>query len=221
MRALLIVVAALGCGASPPPTCAPPENVQLLVEASPRINVDASGTALPTVVTIHQLKELGEVELAAFEELWPSPTESLGDTLSSSDDMTIYPGHRSVHPLRRDPEARYLLAVGVVRRPTGNSWRAIVDLPGPPVAHECERITAMGPDFIPPPAVLRFSLVGYRIETDAPLTHAAPASVPATTDSSPDLEPPSLPSSPSEPELPSIPSSPRAPSPSVASVPHL
>jgi type VI secretion system protein VasD len=129
----MVAVLWLGC-AGVRPTCPVPTAVELELETSDRVNRDEKGESLPTVVRIHQLKDLSRFQSANFEDLWRSPEATLGDTLVRSDELTMFPGQISVSRFQRDEKADYVVGIAVYRQPAGQAWRTIQEwpLPGDP-----------------------------------------------------------------------------------------
>ncbi len=218
VTACAMVVA--GCGSSQRPPCNIPEEGNLTVEATERLNPDEKGRPLPTIVRVYQLKGLGEIELASFEKIWREAEDTLAETLVVADEFTIYPGQTVKRTFERDPAANYLVGVAIVRRPAGQTWRTIIDLPAPADAQRCAALQEDPED--PPPlpkvAVVNFRLDMYTIEgsigTQEPgcepsdleclQTSVEEAEMPEEpeieTPETPDMEAPSTPSTPGMPK---------------------
>lgn len=147
-----------GCGAAQAPACDLPSDVNLTVKASDRLNPDDRGRSLPTVVRIFQVTELGDIETARFEELWKQPDELMGDTLVGKDQLTVYPDRVVKRSFERNPKANYLVGVGLFRRPSGVTWRTILELPPTPSEQQCAAQTRGEEDAAPPvtPRVVLF-----------------------------------------------------------------
>lgn len=131
---LPVLLCALGAGgligcAGPGPTCPVPSKVELEIETSDRVNRDEAGESLPTILRLHQLRDLSRLQRATFEDLWRSPEEVLGDTLVRSDQLTMFPGQVAVSRFQRDEKADYLVGVAIYRQPVGQSWRTIQEWP--------------------------------------------------------------------------------------------
>jgi len=129
--AALIVVALLACGGGQKPSCKVPDTLVIEIETSDRVNTDESGSALATVLRMYQLTDISAFEMASFEDIWKSPEQMLGPTLAGSVETTVYPGQRTVQRITRNPQAFFLVAVAVFRRPAGTAWRTIQPLPAP------------------------------------------------------------------------------------------
>jgi type VI secretion system protein VasD len=230
-RVVPIFAAFLGCRSAPPPAPPAPCAVsgQIEVVATERVNPDFDGSALPTVVRIFQLKQSVRLEEAEFSELWEKPVETLGEELIQKQEFTLFPGTSHWVDASFVPEARYVVAMGVFRQPTGVQWRSVVPLP--PSERLCAAYKAAG---APSPAI-RFELDGYRLEGKMSLLRnggqldlpgdVAPGSAGVNDESARRAQPPdmnstsggslpggNLPSVPSASSTPSMPSSPSIPS---------
>ncbi len=104
-----------------------PTPVDVTVAAAPRINVDESGESLPTVVRLYLLASAAKADAASYEELYRG-AEALGPDVLASDELVLSPGDTATKRLAGEKPARALLAVGIFRRPTGTSWRALVPI---------------------------------------------------------------------------------------------
>src|SRR6188768_3528630 len=100
-RLATTLVLAVGCATARPPkaipSCKVPEEAQLEIESSDRVNPDESGRSLPTVLRVYQLSELGKIQQATFEDVWRDPKSALGETLLGGEELTLYPGQLAVH----------------------------------------------------------------------------------------------------------------------------
>jgi type VI secretion system protein VasD len=119
-----------GCGLWPKPPSAPctlPTRARL--EASERLNPDAQGAALPTVVRVYQLQAVARIEEADFVDVWQTPVPVLGPDLVASRELTLFPGQSTWVDLPLEPQVRFVVAVAIFRRPTATQWRSIIPLP--------------------------------------------------------------------------------------------
>jgi type VI secretion system protein VasD len=123
-----------GPSSKPPCDNPPPFSVQLT--AGPHLNPDARGRALPTSVTLYQLKSGGRVDPLDFQRLTSSAQEALGDDLLKSQEVVLDPGQTMTFWVPRDGKANHLLVVAFVRQPGGTSWRSGASLP-PLESDEC------------------------------------------------------------------------------------
>lgn len=127
---LALTLFAASCGETIGPECPlPVESIGLVVEAGDPINPDVHGHSLPTIVRIYQLKSIGAIEAASFDAMWRNPTETLGESLVDAQQLTLFPGAHEERAFIRNPEARYIVGMVVVRRPGGQLWRTIVPMP--------------------------------------------------------------------------------------------
>ena len=162
--ACLVIVVCLvfpGCGASQAPACEIPEQGNLLIEATDRLNPDNEGRSLPTIIRVYQLTGLGSLELASFEDIWQSDEDTLGDTLVVADEVTVYPGQSLRRTFERDPAANYIVGVAIVRRPVGLAWRSVLELP---TSAEAQRCAALQDDPEEPPPQPALSRVAFRVD---------------------------------------------------------
>ena len=103
------------------------------VNADKRLNPDASGRSLPTLVQILQLKGLARLDQADFASVFQHAQETLGPDFLRVDELTIDPGGTDSRWFDRDPKTTHVVAVGVFRQPSGDQWRSPVALsPVPP-----------------------------------------------------------------------------------------
>jgi type VI secretion system protein VasD len=157
--------ASLGSGcAGSQPTCKVPDLVELEIETSDRVNRDEKGESLPTVIRLYQLSDLSALQQAAFEDVWERGDEVLGATkVGAPIEYTLFPGQIMVQRFKRSPEADFLIAVGVFRRPVGGSWRTINEWPlaGDPCAEKDDEDAAPKLDQLR----VRMFLRDYRIES--------------------------------------------------------
>jgi len=101
------------------------------IETSDRMNTDAEGRSLPTLIRLYQLKDLSLFQMAEFMDIWQSAKETLGTTLIAVKELTTYPGQVVVEHIERDEKADYLVGVGIFRNPVGSTWRTVSELPLP------------------------------------------------------------------------------------------
>lgn len=120
--ALALVSGCAHSGAGKP--CAEPPPLRVAFEADARLNADDLGRSLATVVKLLQVKSAQRLEGADFTAVWQSPKEVFAEDLLRVDEFTLDPGQNATHEVPRDPQAQYVVAVGVFRRPSGSAWRA-------------------------------------------------------------------------------------------------
>jgi type VI secretion system VasD/TssJ family lipoprotein len=134
----------LACSHTPPPPptpCTTPEPLRVNLRASARLNPGEKGEALATVVRFYQLKGIGKLTGASFDDLLDHDKDTFGDDLLGQLEITINPGDQATPPLTRNPDAGYLLAVALFRQPVGTNWRAMKKL-SPPDPDYCHAGTA-------------------------------------------------------------------------------
>lgn len=226
-RNTLVVILTLlstACGAQARPSCDAQENAQLRVEATDRMNPDEEGRPLPTLVRVYQLASISTMETASFEDIHENDEEILGDAFLGKDEFTVYPETRISRQFERNPDANYIVGFAAVRRPTGVSWRTILDLPPPAAEATCAALQE-DPDSPPPeqPTVyVAFELDDYQIEGSIRLEYPPPPcdegdlmcqAEAAAAEAAGGVEAPEAPASPEAPAAPSTPSpgSPPAP----------
>jgi type VI secretion system protein VasD len=166
-RLATMLLLAVGCASAPRPkaipSCKVPEEAQLEIESSDRVNLDESGRSLPTVLRVYQLSELGKIQQATFEDVWADPKQALGETLLGGEELTLYPGQLAVHRFKRNPAADFLVGVAVFRMPVGEAWRTIQEwpLPGDPCGETRRKDAAPKLERLR----VRMFLSDYRIES--------------------------------------------------------
>ncbi len=155
-----MVLAALlgGCGGGPAvagPGCPLPVRVRWV--AGDRLNPDEDGRPLPTHVRVHQLSSLARLDELELEGLWGTPDESLGPDQIAMQSGVLFPEQSVEMDVELDPEAKYVVGVALVRRPTGRLFRSVVVLPPP--EERCALLDEPGP---PNPAI-EFRVQDYRV----------------------------------------------------------
>jgi len=222
---LALVLVACGGGQSRP-DCDAQENASLRVMATERMNPDEEGRPLPTLVRVYQLASISVMETADFDDIHTNDEETLGDAFLGKDEFTMFPETQITRQFERNPEANYIVGFAAVRRPTGVSWRTILELPPPAAEATCAALQE-NPDEAPPeqPTVyLGFELDDYQIEGSVRLEYPPPPCADddvmcqaeaAAAEQAEGVEAPEQPEGPSTPEAPSadVPSAPSAPAP--------
>jgi type VI secretion system protein VasD len=137
--ALAVVAGAVTCSHTPPPpppaACTTPESIQLLVQASDRLNPNEKGESLATVLRVYQLKASSKITMATFESMLDRDRETLGDDLVSSQELTLNPAEKIRPAVERGQGVGHVAVVALFRKPAGISWRAVKDLPAPDPQH--------------------------------------------------------------------------------------
>jgi type VI secretion system protein VasD len=248
------LVPALGAACSSPQrpnpgaTCDLPQNIQMVLRGSERLNPNDEGRSLPVVVRVYQLKGITRFEEAEFETIWRNDRETLGPDLVKVEEFYVYPTQRLARSFRREDGATHVVVMAIFRHPAGQAWREMYELPPPPGEERCAQ--QQGDPNAPAPAVrdprYYFFLEDYYIEAggndvteDAGVRRRVPSTLPGNLgapsrpSNSPQLpnqlpNAPQVPNAPQAPQVPNAPSAPSAPSmpsapsaPSVPSVPGL
>jgi type VI secretion system protein VasD len=150
------------------------------LEASERINPDAQGAALPTVVRVYQMQAVARVEEADFTAVWQTPVPVLGPDLVTSRELTLFPGQSTWVDVPLEPQVRFVVAVAIFRRPTATQWRSIVPLP------DSARMCAAYKDKGAPSPALTFRFDQYRAEGRSSLLAVQGGAHELPTDVAPD-----------------------------------
>jgi type VI secretion system protein VasD len=144
--------------------CDKPPPFHARLEAAERINPDAYGRPLPTVVQILQLKDSIRLERAGFQKLWTDPKTILEEDLLESAEFVVSPGQTLERWVQRAPEARYVVAIGLFRQPLGYAWRTVAELPPVPEALCAEQPAGSRSAPHALDTQLSFKLQGYQID---------------------------------------------------------
>ena len=123
--------------------------VQLVLEASDRLNQDDEGNSLPTLVRLYQLRGELALETIDFKTIWESEDVSeLGEGFLSVEEITVYPGKNDLRTLPIEADATHVVAAGLFREPLGSSWYSTYEVPRlhPQVVCSKEPITKEYPD---------------------------------------------------------------------------
>jgi type VI secretion system protein VasD len=138
------------------------------MQASSRLNPNDDGRPLTTEVRLLQLRAVGRLENAGFDDIWQQGKEILAEDLVQMDDKFIDPAASLVFGLRRDARANYVAVVARFRKPTANDWRTIARLPLPPP----DKCTPQPAEVMQAPSredtQLKFFLELYRVENRTP-----------------------------------------------------
>ncbi len=155
---------------TPPAPCASPEPLHISLKADARLNPSDRGEPLATVVRIYQLKGTGKITVASFDDLMDHDRDTLGEDFVAVQEVTMNPGTKLDPPLFRAADATHVAVVGLFRRPSSTTWRAIEKLP-PADPQFCHPAPPPDPKKAskpaPPPKnpTLRFSLEENRLRT--------------------------------------------------------
>ncbi len=119
------IVGLAGCAASPPK---PTRTLATLV-ASPSINPDALGQPSPVVVRLYQLRGKSRFMNAGFFALYDHQRRTLGSSLITRDERTVFPGQDLPLHIDLSAGARYLGVLAAYRNVRTTRWRAVVGVP--------------------------------------------------------------------------------------------
>lgn len=106
-----------------------PKPIRVRIEAASRLNPDEHGESLPTALRVYQLANLSRAPGVELLALLQDPKEALGDTLLAVDELLVAPGGRAERSVAREKGTRAVLVVAVFRRPAGQAWRYVAELP--------------------------------------------------------------------------------------------
>jgi type VI secretion system protein VasD len=126
----LVALCAAGCSLFSGQGEKAPVPLRLRVSASARLNPDERGESLPTAVRLYQLKAATRAKAVDLGVLLRDPKEALGEDFVSVDELFVDPGGSSEKTVTIDKAARAVAVVAVFRRPSGESWREVVELQG-------------------------------------------------------------------------------------------
>ncbi|MFN0062490.1 MAG: type VI secretion system lipoprotein TssJ [Myxococcaceae bacterium] len=163
----------VGCAHAPAAPCATPPPFHVTVVTGARLNPDAMGRSLPTLVRVLQLKGTTRLEDADFAGVFSRAADVLGEDLVRTDEFTVDPDSSDSRWIERDPKAAHVVAVGVFRQPTGTQWRSAVAL-GPVEPSLCnpQALNRIGtPRW--GDAVLSFKMQDFAIESAATRAEAS------------------------------------------------
>jgi len=113
----------------PPAPCTEPEAFGIRLSASTRLNPGERGESLATVVRVYQLKRAEKLTGASFDDILDRDKDSLGADLLEVQEVTLSPGETIPRAVKRAEDAGFIAAVALYRKPTGNGWRAVKQLP--------------------------------------------------------------------------------------------
>ncbi len=113
------------CAAKP----AKPADTRAVLSASADVNPDPDGRPSPVVVRIYQLRGDSEFNGAAFMALYDKDKETLGASLISREEQTLFPGQQLELKLPLSPEAVFIGVFAGIRDFQSTRWRAITRAP--------------------------------------------------------------------------------------------
>ena len=225
LSALLLLSALSGC--KPGPTCKQPDapiELQLLTAAQPILNPDEDGTPWATNVRIYELKAGADLQKLEFETVYRDREKAFGDAFIRAHDYVAYPDRHTRWTLPLDPDTAHLVTVAMFRRPFGDAWYQVYDVPPGHAARRCQ--AEVRGDVLPDPCLY---LAFERSEVDggafpppgfeltafealcAPVIHDAPAPAKKKKKRRAMKPPEKLPTTPTTPQSPQAPQPPQSP----------
>ena len=117
----LAAVLAVGCSSDT-------KKWRLALTATPALNQDDSGEALPVVVRVYQLKGKDKFQRATFTELWKKDKELLEGDLLDRKELTMLPDSETVLDLDLNVKqgAAFFGVMALFRKPDVMSWKELV-----------------------------------------------------------------------------------------------
>ncbi len=123
---LASMVLLLGACAGKPPK---PADTRAVLSASSDVNPDSGGRPSPVLVRIYQLRGDSEFSGAGFMALYEKDKETLGASLISREEQTLFPGQQMEMKLPLSPEAVFIGAFAGMRDYPSTRWRALTRAP--------------------------------------------------------------------------------------------
>ena len=117
----LAAVLAVGCSSDT-------KKWRLALTATPALNQDDAGEALPVVVRVYQLKGKDKFQRATFTELWKKDKELLEGDLLDRKELTVHPDSETVLDLDLNVKqgAAFFGVMALFRKPDVTSWKELV-----------------------------------------------------------------------------------------------
>lgn len=231
----LFTLLALAACKPPQRSCERPDapvQLQLLAASQRVLNPDEDGSPWPTNLRVYELKRGVDLQRLEFEAVYRDREKAFGEAFIRAHDYTVFPDRRTRWTLELSPETAHVVTVGLFRRPFGDAWYQVYDVPANHAARRCEAEERGAT--LPDPCVYlaferseidggAFPPAGFELSsfetTCAPVVHpaASPKKKKKRRLKLPDKLPqvptiPELPQAPQAPELPQVPSTPSAPS---------
>lgn len=228
------LAALLAAACKPAHSCARPDapvQVQLLAASQPVLNPDEDGVPWPTNLRVYELKHGADLQSLEFEVVYREREKAFGDKFIRAHEYTVFPARQTRWTFELSPDTEHIVTVGLFRRPFGDAWYQVYDVPKQHAARRCEA-EERGAS-LPDPCVYLalesseidggafppsdFDLTTFEAAC-APVVHAADdkpkkkrrkLKLPQKLPSLPSV--PELPQTPKAPELPQVPQSPQAP----------
>jgi len=120
-----VALVLFACAAKPPK----PVDTSAVLSASADVNPDPDGRPSPVVVRIYQLRGDSEFNGAAFLALYDKDKDTLGASLISREEQTLFPGQQLEMKLPLSPETVFIGVFAGIRDFQSARWRAITRAP--------------------------------------------------------------------------------------------
>lgn len=101
---------------------------QVIMTPTGTLNQDDSGTSLPVLVRVYQLRAKDKFQQATFKALWKNDKEVLEADLVDRKEITIQPDTKAVLDLDVDAKhgVAYLGIMALFRKPDVEGWKQVV-----------------------------------------------------------------------------------------------
>jgi len=127
-----VMLTACGSLSPSPPGQREPTELELLIEASERLNPDPQGRAAPILLRIYELRSADAFQEADFFALYQRDRATLGSEALVVDQFILRPGQAQMLHRQAHPETRYIGVVAGYRELPISTWRVLYRLPATP-----------------------------------------------------------------------------------------
>jgi len=137
----LLLAVLLGAACKPKHSCEQPGRpvaVQLLAASQPILNPDDDGVPWPTNLRIYELKHGADLQNLEFEVLYRDREKTFGDKFIRAHEYEVFPARQTRWTFELSPETEHIVTVGLFRRPFGDAWYQVYDVPKDHAARRCE-----------------------------------------------------------------------------------
>ena len=149
-----LLLAACACACKPKRTCeqpGAPVELQVLTAAQPILNPDEDGSPWATNVRIYELKPGVDLQNLEFEAVYRDREKAFGEAFVRAHDYAVYPNRHTRWTFQLSPETAHIVTVGMFRRPFGDAWYQVYDVPAGHAVRRCE--AEVRGDTLPDPCV--------------------------------------------------------------------
>tara|TARA_R110000868_G_scaffold10639_5_gene51697 strand:+ start:7367 stop:7822 length:456 start_codon:yes stop_codon:yes gene_type:complete len=105
-------------------------SIDLNVDADNTVNPDMNNQSLPVLVKVYQLRDDKAFKQASFDGLWKNYQQTLGKSLVSEKNITAMPNATKTISINYNEDAKYIGFVAVFRERNGDTWKAVLPIPG-------------------------------------------------------------------------------------------